>query len=373
MINKPLQQDNSFYQKLFRSLVSIVLIILILYWGQSILVPIAFASLFALLLMAPSNFFERFGIGRGFSALISTLLFIIAGVVVFYFISSQVISFRADMPKLGELLLTSLHDLQEWVTQKFSVSTSSINEFVHNATSKTLSNSSSIIESTVGTVSGTVIYILLIPIFTFLLLYYRGMLMHFFIKLFNEKYTASVKEVFGKIQYVIKGYIIGLLIEMIIVATMNCAGFFILGVKYALLLGVIAAVLNVIPYLGIFTACIISVLITSTTNTPGVVTGVAIVLIVVHLLDSNIILPKVVGSKVKINVLATILAVLAGSELWGIPGMFLAIPIIAILKIIFDATEELRPWGYLIGDEPKLPPITKVYRNWKKLIRKAKK
>jgi putative permease len=343
----------SFYEKLYRSLVSILIIFLIFYYAQNTLIPIAFAALFSLLLITPSKLLERFGIGRGMSALISTLLFIIAGFFVLYFISSQVIRFKADLPKLVDLFLAGFDALEAWITHKFNISTSSIDEFLHNATAKTLSNSSSLIGTTVGTLSGTLVYMILIPIYTFLLLYYRGLIAKFFIRVFPARHTTTVLDVLEKIRFVIKGYISGLIIEMVIVAALNITGFLILGVKYAILLGVIAAILNVIPYLGIFTACIISLLITSTTNTPGVVLGMAIVIVSVHLVDSNIILPKVVGSKVKINVLATLLAVLAGSAIWGIPGMFLSIPIIAILKIIFDAADELKPWGLLIGEEPK--------------------
>lgn len=368
----PLQPLSAFYDKLNRSLVSIVFIFLILFFGQHILIPVAFATLFALLLITPCNFLERLGINRGLSALISTLLFILAGSVVLFFISTQVAAFKNDLPKLGDLLLAGFDQLQAWLIRKFNISTTSIDEFLHNATNKTLSNSTSIIEATLGTVSGALIYLVLIPIYTMLLLYYRGLIVRFFVTVFHPKHTGVVMGVLGKIRYVIKVYILGLFIEMAIVAVMNCTGFLILGVKYAFLLGVIAALLNVIPYLGIFSACVISLLITSTTNTPGTVAGVGIVLLVVHLIDSNIILPKVVGSKVKINVLATLLSVLVGSALWGIAGMFLFIPIIAVLKIIFDSVEELKPWGLLLGEEAgSVAP--KPARKWKNLFGSEKK
>lgn len=368
-----LQQPTNFYDKLNRSLISVVLIFLVLYWAQHILIPVAFATLFALLLLSLCNFFERLGISRGLASLFSTLLFILAGSVVLFLISSQVVAFKNDLPKLANLLLAGFDQLQAWVVRKFDISTSSVDEFVNNATTKTLSNSTNIIETTVGTVSGALVYLVLIPIYTMLLLYYRGLIVRFFVTVFHPKHTGSVLEVLGKIRYVIKVYILGLFIEMAIVAAMNCVGFFILGVKYALLLGVIAAVLNVIPYLGIFTACIISLLITSTTNTPGTVAGVGIVLLVVHLIDANIILPKVVGSKVKINVLATLLSVLIGSALWGIAGMFLFIPFIAIVKIIFDSVEVLKPWGLLLGAAPN-SVAPKPELKWKKIfIRKNKK
>ena len=369
----PLQHPSAFYDKLNRSLLSIVLIFLILFFAQHILIPVAFATLFALLLVTPCNFFERLGINRGLSALFSTLLFILAGSVVMFFISTQVVAFKNDLPKLADLLLAGFDQLQAWVVRKFNISTASIDEFLHNATAKTLSNSTGIIETTVGTVSGALIYLVLIPVYTMLLLYYRGLIVRFFVTVFHPKHTGVVMGVLGKVRYVIKVYVLGLFIEMAIVAVMNCTGFLILGVKYAFLLGVIAALLNVIPYLGIFSACVISLLITSTTNTPGTVVGVGVVLLVVHLIDANIILPKVVGSKVKINVLATLLSVLVGSAMWGIAGMFLFIPLIAVVKIIFDSAEELKPWGLLLGEDPSAVTPKRAHK-WRNIFsRKNKK
>jgi predicted PurR-regulated permease PerM len=226
-----------------------------------------------------------------------------------------------------------------------------MSEFLNSATSQTLAHTSSLVGTTVSTLSSALIYMVLIPIYTFLLLLYRGIITRFFIKSFQEQHTPLVRTIMVKTRHVIKSYIAGLIIEMVIVAMLNCAGFFILGVKYSLMLGVIAALLNLIPYVGIFTACILSMLITFTTNTPATVLGVAIVLVIVHIIDSNILLPKVVGSKVKINALVTIVGVLVGSAIWGIAGMFLAIPFMAILKVIFDGIESLQSWGILLGDE----------------------
>jgi len=177
------------------------------------------------------------------------------------------------------------------------------------------------------------------------------MVVSFLLKSFSQKHSPVVHTILHKTKEVIKGYIVGLGIEMLIVATMAFIGFAGLGVKYALLLAMVVAVLNLIPYLGIFTALILSLLITFTTSDAGTVLGVAIVVVCTHLIDSNFLLPKVVGSKVKINALVTILGVILGEHLWGIPGMFLAIPIIALLKVVFDSVETLNAWGFILGDE----------------------
>jgi predicted PurR-regulated permease PerM len=346
-----------FYVKLSHSLISIVLIGLIMYLGQSILVPLAFAGLFAIILMSPCNRLEKLKVPRGIAAMLSVLLFLIIITVILYFISSQLISFKNDLPLLGVQLQEGIADLEVWIQKCFHISSSKMRDFLNSATSQTLSHTSSLVGSTVSTLSSTLIYMVLIPIYTFLLLIYRDLIIRFFIRSFQEQHTPAVRNILGKTRYVIKSYVVGLMIEMIIVAIMNCTGFFIIGVKYALMLGVISALLNLIPYLGIFIACILSMLITFTTNGAAAVLGVAVVLVIVHLTDSNILLPRIVGSKVKINALVTIVGVLVGSAIWGIAGMFLAIPLIAILKVIFDGVESLSSWGLLLGDDTKRVPV----------------
>jgi predicted PurR-regulated permease PerM len=143
----------------------------------------------------------------------------------------------------------------------------------------------------------------------------------------------------------------------VIVAILICAGFLILGVKYAILLGIFSALLKLIPYLGIVTACLLTILITVSTNSPATVTGALIVLLIVHIIDGNFLFPAIVGSKVKMNALATIVGVVIGNALWGIAGMFLAIPLLATLKVIFDSVEPFRPWAILLGDDPRIPKI----------------
>ncbi len=147
----------------------------------------------------------------------------------------------------------------------------------------------------------------------------------------------------------------------------------ILGIKHALLIGVIFAVLNLIPYVGALIGNIIGVLLTLTASQDlQPILTVLITIAVVQFLDNNILMPKIVGSKVKINALATIVGVFIGGAIGGIAGMFLSLPTIAVCKIIFDRTDNLKQWGVLLGDE--IPRQSKVYSSLLKLkVTKKKK
>ena len=159
-------------------------------------------------------------------------------------------------------------------------------------------------------------------------------------------------------RYVIRSYIAGLCIEMLVVAVANCSVLFFLGVKYALLLGIIGAILNIVPYLGIIMACVLSTLITLTTNSPSTVLWMIVGFIIIHMLDTNLLMPKIVGSKVKLNALAAIIGVVAFSALWGIPGTFMAVPIMAIMKLIFEEVPQFKPFAMIMGDDMQVTTLS---------------
>ena len=160
-----------------------------------------------------------------------------------------------------------------------------------------------------------------------------------------------VAEVLGETKSLIQSYLIGLLIEAAIVATLNSVGLLIIGVKYALLLGLLSALLNLIPYIGIVIATILPVVMALALQSPLSALWVFILFIVVQFVDNQYIVPYIVASKVKVNALVSIIVVLIGGALWGISGMFLAIPLAAIAKVVFDRIPQLEPLGFVLGDD----------------------
>jgi predicted PurR-regulated permease PerM len=137
-----------------------------------------------------------------------------------------------------------------------------------------------------------------------------------------------------------------------IVTVLNAIGFFIIGIQYAIFLAVLAAVLNLIPYIGMLIASVICIAVTLTTSdSASAIIWTGAILVIVQFIDNNFIMPYVVGSKVRINALVSIVGVLIGGLLAGISGMFLSIPVMAIMKAVFDRVDNLKPWGLLLGDE----------------------
>lgn len=215
-----------------------------------------------------------------------------------------------------------------------------------------LNNSTGLVGQTVGTALGTLSVVFLLPVYIFLILLYKSLILNFLYEVFAEENSKQVGEILGQTKMAIQSYMVGLLLEALIVAALNSTALLILGVDYAILLGVIGAILNMIPYIGGLIAIALPVLMATVTK-DGFSTqlGIIIAYAIIQFIDNNILVPRIVSSKVQINALVSIFVVLLGGALWGVSGMFLSIPTVAILKIIFDRVEGMKPWGKLLGDE----------------------
>jgi predicted PurR-regulated permease PerM len=193
--------------------------------------------------------------------------------------------------------------------------------------------------------------------------------MKFLLDLCEIDHATRIFDVIDASKQVISSYILGLMIEMVVVSGLNMLGLYLVGAKYVLLIAVMAAILNLIPYIGMIIAGIIGVLITmSYSNDISVALGIIGVLVVVQVLDNNFIFPAIVGGKVKLNSLFSVAGVLLGGLLGGVSGMFLAIPTLAIMKVSFDKIPHLKPWGMVLGDDIPVKYLTwkHIHRMWKK-------
>lgn len=362
------------FAKLVNPLLCFIIVLALLYVGQEILKPVAFSCLMALLLISPTRYFEGVGFPRAAAALIVMLLSLLVFVVVFYLISNSIVSFRNDLPLMMENIDESIRQLEVWIQKTFKMSRKEVKEMVESSTDKVIPSTSSIVNTTVNTVTNVFFVGMIVFITTFLLLLYRRLVVLFFTSFFAEQYGEKINTILSRTRFVVRSYIVGLLIEMIIVAIANCSVLLFLGVKYAVLLGIIGAILNIIPYLGIFMACILTTLITLTTNSPSTVIWAAVAFIIIHMLDSNLLMPKIMGTKVKLNALATIIGIITGSALWGIPGTFMAVPIMAMMKVVFEEVEPFRPFAILMGDDTEVKSLSKpVLRRIAGSVNKKKK
>lgn len=279
------------------------------------------------------------------------ILFAAMGLLL-YVIATQVSSLMTDWPQFREQLHNSLEALHDWIRSTFHITKHKQLVIVQDATNKVVPSGSTVVGVTLLSLSSVLLFLVFTFGYTFFFLLYRRIIMCFMESVFMDENKKLVHEIIERVQHMIRKYIIGLLTEMAIVATVVSLAFLTLGIKYAILLGLITALLNIIPYVGMLTALVISSAVTlATAPEYDRVIYVMITLFVTHLVDANILLPLIVGSRVRINALVTLLGVVVGEMVWGLPGMFLSVPVIAVLKIIFDRVEGLKSWGILLGDE----------------------
>ncbi len=336
------------YTKLAQIILGLIGFFFILYIGQDILIPVSFALIIAILLNPIVEFLMRKGVHRILAIAIALLGMMLISVVVGYFIVSQMARFSESFPQFKEKFTVLTQDVLNWVSETFNISKQKIDAYMKDA--KKGIDGAAILGKTLGLLSGLFVLFIL-PVYIFLILYYKPLFMEFIAQLFKKDDKGVVSEVLSETKGLIQSYLIGLSIEAVIVATMNSITLLIIGVQYAVLLGLIGALLNLIPYIGGLIAIALPMLVALATGDPSDALWVLLGYSLVQFIDNNLLVPRIVASKVKINAFISILVVLIGGALWGVPGMFLSIPFTAILKVIFDRIDSLKPFGLLLGEE----------------------
>ncbi|MEJ5996524.1 AI-2E family transporter [Pedobacter sp. Du54] len=350
-------------------LLGIVLIITVLVVGRDIIMPIIMAFFISIMLLPIYRFLIRKKFPETLAIILPILfmLIFIAGIV--WFFSAQISILVDDFPQIKQNVSKHLQSLKEWIESFTGVKSEKQTEFLKTKSDDLLTMGGKAASGAAVTLSGIFIFVGLLPIYIYLILFYKDILLRFTFMWFKTDDHAKVKEVVYETESIIKSYLVGLLIQVSYMTVLLGGILMLIGIKHALLIGVIFAILNLIPYVGALIGNLIGVLLTLTSSTElwPVITVLGVIA-VVQFLDNNILMPRIVGSKVKINALFSILGVLLGGTIAGVSGMFLSLPIIAVLKIIFDRSEQFKQWGVLLGDErPEKSPL-KVPRFRKKNI-----
>jgi len=348
-----------FYAKTSIFLIGLIAFVAILYIAQGIIVPLVFAIIFAIVLHPVVNFFVRLRVNRILSIVIALLLttIILAALVALLF--TQASRFTDSWPLLVDKFTDILNQTISLAAGYLEIDPTKIHEWITKSVSELLNFNNASIGKTLVTVGNGVMIMFLLPLYIFLMLYYQPLILEVIRRLFSDSNQSQVKEIVSQTKSTIQRYLTGLIIEAVIIAGMDIAVLLALGVDYAILLGVIGALLNVIPYIGGLVAVALPMMVALATNSSAwsplyVLVGYYII----QLIDNNYIVPYIVASKVKINALFSIIVVFVGNAIWGISGMFLSIPLLAIVKLIFDHIESLKPWGLLLGDT--MPPILRI-------------
>jgi predicted PurR-regulated permease PerM len=357
MINQELQWP--FFAKASIFFIGLVALLAILYIAQGIIVPFVFSIIIAILLHPLVNFLVKKKVNRVLAIVISlliTFLFIVGFISLLF---SEASRFSESWPILVEKFTDIVNQFISGGSSYFDINPQAIHDWITKTQGELINTSTAAIGKTLVTVGTAIMIILLLPLYIFLLLYYQPIILEFIHRLFQTSNQSQVNKIVTQTKTVVQRYLTGLIIEAVLIATMEIITLLILGVDYAILLGILGAILNMIPYIGGIIAVALPMMVAIVTKSSGwTAIYILIIYYIIQLIDNNFIVPKIVASKVKINALFSILAVFIGNALWGIPGMFLSIPLLAIIKLICDNIEPLKPWGFLLGDT--MPSILSI-------------
>lgn len=354
------------YAKATLILVGIFVFISMLSIAESIILPILYACFIAILVEPIVRFLVKKGFNRALAALIVLILGIGILIGLVAFLASQVSKLEAAWPALNHKVQEFAKALTAFFSDQFDLSNREINAYIDQMQDEIVSKGGSKIGITLAALGRIFSTVILTPVYTFMLLYYEPHIIDFVHKLFSRVYDKKVTDVLSNTKSLVQHYLFGLSIEISILAVLNTLGLFLVGIDYAILLGVTGAFLNLIPYLGGLIAVTVYTLVALLTKSPVHVLYVIGIYSVIQFFDNNFVVPKILGSKVKLNALVSFVSVIAGAALWGIPGMFLAIPILGILKLILDVSPSLSHWGAFLGE-----PVVLAKGNW--LTRKRNK
>jgi len=344
-----------------------------LYIAQSIIVPLVFAVIIAIVLHPVVNFFVRLKINRVIAIIITLLLTLIVVAALALLIFRQASRFSETWPILVDKFTLILSQATTWVTGYFDINPWQAHKWIVKTKAELLSNSNEAIGQTLFVVGNAVMVMFLVPVYVFIILFYHSLLIEFIHRVFGSGNKEKVSVIVNQTKTLIQRYLVGLIIEAVMIAVMEIAALLLLGIEYAILLGILGALLNVIPYIGGLVAVALPMMIAiATKDSAWYALYVLVIYYIIQLIDNNLIVPLIVSSKVKINALFSLIVVFAGNALWGISGMFLSIPLLAIIKLIFDHIEPLKPWGFLLGDarpSSQLLKMDPILKKFKKIVK----
>ncbi len=328
----------------YKLLMVIALTITAAILAKDIVIPMAIAVFISVVMLPLIKWLEKRKISKILSIILVLLVTVVALGLLIWLVVDQVASLMNDLPNIQSKLETSIRDISRMLRRDFGISTSDQNKLLEEFAKSVSVYLGNIVRSTTTTIAT----LIQIPIYIFLLLVYKDKFRVFFLSLIpGDQGFGWMKEV----ERVVQGYIVGLMLVTLIVAFLNCIGLWALGIEHAIFFGILSGVLTIIPYVGIILGALFPILMALLTKDSIWYTiGVIIVFAVVQFLEGNFITPRITGSKVSINALAAIVALLIGGKILGIAGMILAIPTIGILKILLSYSTHLKPFVLLLED-----------------------
>ncbi|CAH1000518.1 hypothetical protein LEM8419_01671 [Neolewinella maritima] len=340
------------FQRIAYFLICLSIVLYALYAGSSFFIPITYGVFFALMLQPVCKRFESL-IGNRMVAVILTLVassILIIGVIVFFFNQVQAILTEADDIYSG--LQETLYEWAEYGGDTFGLTGAEVETYIDQAITSVSDEPLGIVSTGLSTSGVLLANFSLVAIYTFFFLLYRTAVKNFVLGQLSDQDQQEGLETMNEVQQIAKSYLGGMGLVMLILAVLNSLGLFAIGLDYFLVWGFLAAILGIIPYIGTVIGGMLPFMFAiATTESLWQPIMVVVLYMTVQFVEGNFITPKVLGGSVKLNALAAIIAVILGSFFWGIAGIIIAIPLLAMVRIVLTHIEPLRPIALLLSDD----------------------
>jgi predicted PurR-regulated permease PerM len=318
---------------------------IILYFGKTLFIPLFFGLLIAMVMYPVCKWLEAKGWGRALAITACLFVVTILFAVLLAILVWQINVFSKDAPAVLNKLQSTLQGFQNLMNKYTGAADSAATDWA----GKFTDNIGGVLKSTLQTTVNTLFILFLTPVYTALFMYHRKVLVQYLKLITPDKYQHQLNAILQQTIHTYFNYIKGMVLVYIIVGILNSIGLYALGVNNAILFGMLCAIMTIIPYVGIFVSALLPIsVVWMQTGNIWYPLGVVAVFSVVQYLEANVIFPKVVGTQLNVSTLAMLVAIIAGGIIWGVAGMLLFIPFVAILKIISDNIQEWSPLNLLL-------------------------
>lgn len=335
-------------------LVGLLAFLVLLYLGKGLLMPLAFSILCALSIYPATHFLEKKGWKKS-TAIIPPLILLailfIAFVVLFAWLINDIIR---RVIEVWPLIQQSLDRMSLQIENNLGISVRQQLDFLSQQINKLQDNAGQALAFSLMQAASILVYLILIPVMIYLILYHRRKLLLFIVSQVPEVYQTIIPQALHRAVFTFYRYIQGILIVYLIVGILNTIGLALLNIPNALGFGMLAALLTAIPFIGIILGSIPPLLLAITLHDSiWYPIGVVGIFSLVQYLEANLIFPIAVGNRLQMNALAVIVVMLGGALIWGMAGLILFLPALAIFRVIGEDIPPLKPWADLIGDKPE--------------------
>ncbi|MBD1397858.1 AI-2E family transporter [Pontibacter sp. JH31] len=344
-----------------------LLVAALLYFGRTLFIPFSFSLLISFVLYPIVRWMEERGWRRWSAILLCLLALVLFVGGMSWLLVRQMASFGQEWPVLQDKLLGAWQQLNRYLEHQFGIDDAQRSSWIEGLVKDATSQVFDMIQGVLFASLKTVVLVLLIPLYAALILFNREQLAAALFSMFPKSEHSKIRSILHETITTYYNFIKGMIIVYAVVGVLNSVGLLLLGIPHAIFFGIVASILTFIPYVGITIGAILPMAVAWITyDSVWYPIGVIIVFSVVQYLEANLIFPLAVSYRLQVNMLFTLLAIVAGGIIWGASGMILFVPFLAILKLIADKHEELRPVSLLLGSKvsakPKAKPTIKLNR-----------